>query len=110
MSVGNVVRPQYSNLNLEYTKDSGKILTEHNSFQTCIHDFFQFKIALNSGENEIPKSPNQVNGSEYLNSIKGLHETITKQSNLSSDAKLEFCNMERFYMKLYLRNILNSYS
>ena len=42
---------------------------------------------------------------ENLTSLKKIHAIILNCVNLTKKQKLEFCNSERYFMKLYLRKL-----
>lgn len=42
---------------------------------------------------------------ENLTSLKKIHAILLNCSNLSKNQKLEFCESERYFMKLYLRQL-----
>ena len=43
--------------------------------------------------------------SEHLFKLKQLHEILEKSQDLTKSQKLEFCNSERYLMKLFLKEI-----
>ena len=42
---------------------------------------------------------------DNLNTIKKVHAILLNCSNLSKKQKLEFCESERYFMKLYLKKL-----
>jgi hypothetical protein len=43
---------------------------------------------------------------EYMTMINDLHNILQSQEDLTHDEKLEYCNSERYFMKMYLRNAI----
>jgi hypothetical protein len=44
---------------------------------------------------------------ENLNTLKKIHAILLNCLNLSKQQKLEFCESERYFMKLYLKKLQN---
>ena len=43
---------------------------------------------------------------DYMTMINDVHSMLQNYEKLSNDEKLEYCNSERYYMKMYLRHAL----
>lgn len=43
---------------------------------------------------------------DYLTLINDVHSLLHDSEKLSNDEKMEYCNSERYYMKMYLRHTL----
>ena len=46
--------------------------------------------------------------SEHLLTLRKLHKILKNGQNLSDKQKLDFCDSERYFMKLYLRELNKS--
>ncbi len=46
------------------------------------------------------------NKNEYLVILNDIHSILSNCSNLTNKQKLDYCNSQRYYMKLYLREVL----
>ena len=63
---------------------------------------------LSSSKNKsIETSENDIEElcDENLTSLKKIHAILLNCVNLSKKQKLEFCNSERYFMKLYLKKL-----
>ena len=47
---------------------------------------------------------------ENLTSLQKIHAILLNCSNLSKQQKLEFCESERYFMKLYLKKLKDNYN
>ena len=45
---------------------------------------------------------------DYLTISNDIHSILLKCPDLSNNEKLEYCNSQRYFMKLFLRNLLNT--
>ncbi len=59
----------------------------------------RFLDFLKDGIDEIPEN--------YLAIIKKIHGILADSPDLTSQQKLEFCNIERFFMKSYLKEFIS---
>lgn len=48
------------------------------------------------------------NSSEHLLMLRKLHKVLKNGQNLSSKQRLDYCDSERYFMKLYLRELNKS--
>ena len=46
---------------------------------------------------------------EYLIMINDIHYLLENCKDLSNQQKLEYCNSERYYMKLYLKHVVTKF-
>ncbi|MFX0021526.1 MAG: hypothetical protein ACFE9S_04320 [Candidatus Hermodarchaeota archaeon] len=63
----------------------------------------------NSEEKSLEKVEKNIESlcDENLTTLKKIHAILINCINLSKQKKLEFCESERFFMKLYLKKLQN---
>ncbi|MHA2281778.1 MAG: hypothetical protein ACXAC5_13120 [Promethearchaeota archaeon] len=50
-------------------------------------------------------TPNKA-GEEYLSISTDIHSILLNYPDLTNDQKLDYCNNQRYFMKLYLREVI----
>ncbi len=50
----------------------------------------------------------ESNKNEYLIILNDIHSILSNCSNLTNNQKLDYCNSQRYYMKLYLKEVLTN--
>ncbi len=65
--------------------------------------------SINSGKKFIELVDENIEGlcDENLTTLKKIHGILLNCLNLSKQQKLEFCESERYFMKLYLKKLQN---
>jgi hypothetical protein len=63
-------------------------------FESKTHPFSFSKLNLNKAEKE------------YLSISTDIHSILSNYPNLPNDQKLDYCNSQRYFMKLYLKEVL----
>ena len=81
-------------------KDSGN--TESSDSDTNINRKIR-DVVVNTSQEEDGEIENLCD--DNLNTIKKVHAILLNCSNLSKKQKLEFCESERYFMKLYLKKL-----
>ncbi|KKK89651.1 hypothetical protein LCGC14_2730960 [marine sediment metagenome] len=81
-------------------KDSGN--TESSDSDTNINRKIR-DVVVNTSQKNDEEIENLCD--DNLNTIKKVHAILLNCSNLSKKQKLEFCESERYFMKLYLKKL-----
>ncbi len=81
-------------------KDSGS--TENSDSDTNINRKTG-NVLVNTSQDKDKEIENICD--DNLNTIKKVHAILLNCSNLSKKQKLEFCESERYFMKLYLKKL-----
>jgi len=59
------------------------------------------KIEINSLEQKVSNTK-----TEYLSISNDIHSILTSCPDLTSNQKLDYCNSQRYFMKLYMKEIV----
>ena len=81
-------------------KDSSS--TENSDSDTNLNSKLR-EAVVNTSQNKDKEIENICD--DNLNIIKKVHAILLNCSNLSKKQKLEFCESERYFMKLYLKKL-----
>ena len=63
-------------------------------------------ISIEKQSTELPGENIENLCDENLTSLKKIHAILLNCVNLSKNQKLEFCESERYFMKLYLKKLM----
>jgi hypothetical protein len=91
-------------LNLLYFVSSQSRDTEKEEFRENLQSKLEKEI---NKQIEIKLKRNKFEKHDYLQMIKEIRQIIKKCSFLSDMEKQDYCKSERYFMKLYLRRILD---
>ncbi|MFW9784687.1 MAG: hypothetical protein ACFFFB_20575 [Candidatus Heimdallarchaeota archaeon] len=56
--------------------------------------------------NEVSSSTNLNTKTEYLSISNDIHSILINCPDLSTDQKLDYCNSQRYFMKMYMKEIV----
>lgn len=112
MSSGRIIKNNYLSINGDLrTKE---VLKFENS--ECMHQKFdQISSSLLLNDDLRILSKNSINQeinyelSRFYIKINEIHLILSNNSNLTNDEKLDYCRIERYFMKLYLKAIVKKY-
>jgi len=112
MSSGRIIKNTFVNLNGNLEAGNYPTISTTDNLQTNLEETYPSKIKSLGIKDPIESSINLQLSNElnkiYIEVFK-VHLILLNNSNLTNSQKLEYCRIERYFIKLFLKEVVKKY-